>query len=64
MQLDSPLRITEKVQTACLPPDDMIKTDGDCPGCNGLGIFDGHGQFLSCYYTGWKVINKTDNILR
>ena len=79
LQLDSPLRITEKVQPACLPPDEMvIPKDAPCtPGINCNGIKEEyHG--LSCYYTGWNLINpandlgldhyskvdKTDNILR
>ena len=60
LQLDSPLRITEKVQPACLPPDDLISDSPSCPGyCNGIT-----NQHLSCYYTGWNLINKRDNILR
>ena len=60
MQLDSPLRITEKVQPACLPPDEMIAPAGYC--CDD-GIAPAY-KFLSCYYTGWKLLNRTDNILR
>ena len=64
LQLDYPLKITEKVQPACLPPDELIAPPGyyyHCPGCNGIDPAYTH---YDCYYTGWNLINKTDNILR
>ena len=63
--MDFPLRITEKVQPACLPPDEMvISRDAPCtPGISCNGITQEY-QGLKCYYTGWNLRNKTDNILR